>query len=121
MGPGQQHDPAGCDVARCAATGEQWIQCPGELHEYNGREYGEHEGVCQPTIWTGQWPGEMEATEFGWYSYFDVDSTAPGAGPYGKWVTCDDDPTRPGAKPDLNRVNEIHCTWSVEQQRWVQR
>lgn len=104
--PGERHD--GCDVARCAATGEQWIQCGGELHEFKGNQYGEHEGTCQPDIWTGQWPGEAEAIEFGWYSYFDRG-----------WHQCG--PDHPGATPDLNRINAAYCTWSAPQQRWLKK
>lgn len=103
--PGMQHDQ-GCDVARCISTGEQWIQCPGEEHEYHGRVYGEHEGLCLPEIWTGTWPGEAEAIEFGWYSYFD----------HG-WVRSGAD--HPGASPDLNRLHMGECEWSAEHCRWM--
>lgn len=105
--PGLRHED-GCDVARCSATGEQWIQCGGELHMFSGREYGEHEGQCLPDIWTGTWPGEAEAIEFGWYVYFD----------HG-WHQCTAD--HPGAEPDLNRINAAYLTWDRARERWVRK
>lgn len=110
--PGERHDQ-GCDVARCISTGEQWIQCPGETHQYHGREYGEHAGICLPDIWTGVWPGEMEAIEFGWYCYF-----GPDYGEHG-WVRVA--ASNPRARPDLNRINSGECVWSADKQRWLKR
>jgi hypothetical protein len=47
--PGQSHLP-GCDVARCKNCGWQALSCDCEA---------EH------TVWTGQWPGQAEVTEYG--------------------------------------------------------
>lgn len=49
---GQLHGRS-CDVARCAAHGEQLIACEGS---------GRH----QPTIWRGVYPGTVEALKQGW-------------------------------------------------------
>lgn len=101
--PGEQHSDLGCDIARCASSGIQWIQCEGELHIYNGRHYGQHEGPCVSDIWTGWYPGMLEAVERGWFVYF---------GP--PWIPCD--PTHPGATPDLNRVGS-ELRWNPATQR----
>jgi hypothetical protein len=95
---GERHED-NCDWAKCKVTGIQQIQCGGELHEYNGREYGEHEGACTPTIFTGYYNMELEAAEYGWY-------TAPDS----IW----------GAMPDLNRV-AIECRWDSNLERYVKR
>ncbi len=100
----QHHD--WCDIARCAATGQQLIQCAGEEHEYKGRTYGEHEGACESDRWTGFYPGTLEAVERGWFSVFH--------GLRG-WVRCG--PDDPDARPDLNRVHsELH--WNPATQRY---
>lgn len=67
VAPGEQHE-YGCDWALCVSTGQQWIQCEGELHEYKGRSYGEHEGPCEPTIHTGFYPGTLECREYNLYT-----------------------------------------------------
>lgn len=104
--PGEQHQ-FGCDVARCTATGEQFIQCEGELHTYHGREYGEHVGICQPTIWTGEWPGNEECRELGLWCYW---------GP--PWTPCDAD--HPGAVADLNTLTRMAMNGKLrwDGQRW---
>lgn len=63
---------------------------------------------CGKDVWTGEWPGDAEAREFGWYSKF-----IPGEG----WVqtTVDD----PDASPDLNRLI-AEAKWDPDQRRWVQ-
>lgn len=65
--PGEHHR-GWDDIARCRSTGGQLIQCEGELHEYNGREYGYHEGPCGPDIWDGEYPGVKKCRELGWYT-----------------------------------------------------
>jgi hypothetical protein len=95
---GTRHE-AFCDWARCKATGVQQVQCEGELHEFKGREYGEHEGECIPSIFTGYYNMELEAAEYGWY-------TAPDS----IW----------GRMPDLNRV-AIECNWDPDLERYVKR
>lgn len=103
---GSQH-LEGCDVARCVSTGGQFFVCGGQVHEYRGRSYGEHDGSCEPDRWTGLWPGTAEAIEYGWYARF-----SPGSG----WqqTTADD----PEGAPDLNRV-AVSCHWDPQQQRYV--
>jgi hypothetical protein len=57
--------------------------------------------------WTGEWPGEAEAREYGFFCYWN-----------GHWTRCSAD--HPGARPDLTRLIE-ECRWDSERQRWVQR
>ena len=83
------------DIARCRATGNQLIQCGGELHTYKGIEYGEHEGECGPDIWDGEWPGEKDCRRYGIYT--DADSF---------W----------GVGPDLNFL-AIYGTWDPKTQK----
>lgn len=96
----------GCDVARCTVTGHQRIQCEGELHVYNGREYGEHEGACGDDIWTGAWPGVIACAALGWWC----------VGP--PWRACS--PDHPDASPDLNRL-AVEARWNPATQRYVKR
>ena len=93
VGVGQVHEDD-CDVARCAQTGAQRLQCDCD-----------HDG-CN-TTWTGKWPGEAECEEYGWWVRMES-----GMG----WVPCSAD--HPEAQHDLNRL-QIHCTWSPEAQRWI--
>jgi len=58
--------------------------------------------------WTGRWPGETEATEFGFFCRWDDEKG---------WVRCD--PGHPEATPDLNRLNGSHCRWDADAGRWV--
>jgi len=99
--PGERHRKWD-DIARCRSTGWQLIQCEGELHEYNGREYGEHEGPCGPDIWDGYWPGTKVCRELGWF-------TAPDS----IW----------GEMEDLNRLAAAcargELVWSREVEEWV--
>jgi len=85
----------GCDVARCAKTGIQRLQC--EHHDCN-------------TVWTGQSPGEAECVEFGWFVRWNN---------YKGWVPCG--PDHPGRQVDLNRLmNPMgEARWDPQQQRWV--
>ena len=57
--PGDRHERA-CDVARCVSTGQQYWVCPGQEHIYDGRWYGEHEGVCKPSRHDGYYPGVLQ-------------------------------------------------------------
>lgn len=111
--PGTRHFE-GCDVARCKSTGAQLCQCGGEHHEYHGRWYGEHDGACGPDIWSGHWPGDIEAVERGWFSYF----APPGVAGRRPWIRCG--PDHPGATPDLNRV-PLELKWDPATERYVDR
>lgn len=84
----------GCDVARCAYTGYQRLACS-------------HSGQQCNTAWTGNWPGERECLEYGWYARF-----IPGSG----WERCE--PDAEGAGLDLNRLH-MECRWDVSLQRMV--
>lgn len=98
--PGRPHEE-NCDVAVCLATGDQRLSC--------GALGTEHDGDCGEDIWTGQWPGLRECTEWGWWIQ---DRCSEGMG----WVPCA--PGAPGAVPDLFRLRR-DAQWSPESQRWV--
>ncbi|MFH8405353.1 YgjP-like metallopeptidase domain-containing protein [Streptomyces sp. NPDC018019] len=83
---------AHCDIARCALTGRQRGNChPAEL--------------CN-TVWTGQYPGEAECAEYGFYYRH---------GPNG-YEPCNADD--PDAHHDLNRLYS-ECHWDIATQRMV--
>jgi hypothetical protein len=125
--PGQLHTP-GCDCERCPRCGGQIIWC-GCIYEVNDmsrqrleqdhpdvyfggpnqamRERWQAEWGEWRLPWTGEWPGEAEAREYGFYCYWN-----------GRWTRCSAD--HPGARPDLTRLIE-ECRWDSEQQRWVRR
>ncbi len=91
--PGVQH-LIGCDVPRCVVDGEQHLQHV--LFGYDEETEGPGtcgEG-CAPEIWSGIWPGVVEARERGWYSIL-----VEGQG----WVSVP--PGTPEAMEDLNRVH----------------
>lgn len=52
--PGIRHED-GCDVSRCPECGTQALQC------------GDHLTARQST-WTGEWPGDAECREWGWFT-----------------------------------------------------
>ncbi len=127
--PGDLHDH-GCDCERCPRCGGQEISC-GCIYEVCGMDQAtleeSHPDIYRegPTaemyakwdsewgsrrmLWTGQWPGEAECIEYGFYSRW-VDG-------YG-WVGCAADAI--GAAPDLNRLH-IKCRWDADKQRFVKR
>ncbi len=94
---GAQHE-GGCDVARCLQTGRQRLSGDGN-HD------------CGDDVWTGEWPGDVECREFGWWVQ---DRCAEGMG----WVPCS--PDAPGATEDLNRLSR-DARWDVGRRRWVLR
>jgi hypothetical protein len=97
--PGTLHR-AGCDVERCPNCGGQLFLslcgCPARSQR-------------RRLPWTGEWPGEAECREFGWYARL-----IPGVG----WVPCS--PEDPNAGPDLNRLYR-EAVWDRRAGRFVQR
>ncbi len=128
--PGELHDP-GCDVERCQRCGHQAICCPC-IYEVNGINAATLEQTHPkvytdgPTeemlekfesawgekrlVWTGEWPGVSECREFGLWCR--MVSGYPG------WHPCQKDD--PGAREDLNRLNEV-ARWDAELQKYVLR
>lgn len=121
-GIGTAHIP-GCDVARCLWTGQQRLQCVGqlaaescriirpqnpdladELAHYLSLDDPDHD--CGEHIWDGTWPGEQDAIDLGLWCY----------GP--PWRPCS--PDHPEARPDLNRL-AVEGRWDRTQQKWVLR
>lgn len=95
---GQLH-VAGCDVERCPDCGEQALSC-GHARQ----------GLKRPRLpWTGQWPGDAECKEFGWWSCW-----SQGTG----WVRCD--ASHPQARPDINRL-AVDAVWDAQAGRFVRR
>ena len=74
-------------------------------------EYLDKEGKLP---WTGEWPGEAECVEYGFYSYFGP--VPKGEGGAGRWVSCAKD--HPDAGPDLNRLM-TECVWSRKLKKFV--
>jgi hypothetical protein len=95
--PGALHEPD-CDVERCPACGGQFISCGCPRHRKRRRLY-----------WTGEWPGEAECREFGWYC-----KLVPGTG----WMSCGADD--PQAEPDINRLRR-EAVWDPRAGRFVRR
>jgi hypothetical protein len=56
--------------------------------------------------WTGEFPGDAEAREFGWFSRFVE----------GSWVKCTEND--PDATPDLNRLYGGGANWDADAKRW---
>jgi hypothetical protein len=79
----------GCDVARCTACGYQRIGC-----DCKGG---------QPTVWKGEWPGDLECREYGWLR--------------------DDDRDPRGFTEDLNRLAVMtwQMRWDSTEERWFLR
>lgn len=120
--PGEPHK-GGCDVARCLMTGGQRLGCEGPKDEFGFPRYTQitHDDGskavvphdCGWDVWTGEWPGDAECREFGWWVQ---DRCAEGMG----FVRCALD--APGAREDLNRlVGSGEAVWSVDRRRWVLR
>jgi hypothetical protein len=129
--PGEMHAD-GCDVERCPLCGGQLISCHCVL-ELNGLdpatlEKGHPEiyfGGSTPAMdqryeeevakyggylpWTGEWPGDVECREFGWYCKRDG---------HRGWVRCGADD--PDATEDVNRLYR-DARWDKVRRRWVLR
>jgi hypothetical protein len=94
--PGQMHEK-GCDVERCPACGHQLIGCDCSL------------GLVKALgrmPWTGEWPGDAECREYGWYTVL-----VPEEG----WVSCPKG--TPGATEDLSRL-VAEGVWDRETRRF---
>lgn len=97
-----KHD-ASCDVARCLATGRQRIGC-----EFGSVFGGDEDHDCGRDVWTGYWPGEVDAARLGFWC------RPVGAG----FEPCG--PDHPDAMPDLNRLTR-ECQWNSAEKRWELR
>ena len=107
--PGQRHEN-GCDVSRCPECGHQALACG--LHRESGQ-----------STWTGEWPGDAECREFGWWARWTLTTQysrngRPDSGPS---VRCDAD--HPDAHPDLTRLTLAgirgELRWDRDRERWV--
>jgi hypothetical protein len=95
--PGERHR-RDCDVEQCSNCGRQRVscECPSERKR-------------RRLDWTGQWPGEEECRELGWFC-----KRVPGVG----WVPCEEG--EPDAEPDLNRLH-AEARWDRRAGRFVLR
>lgn len=123
--PGKFHD-SGCDTEQCPYCGGQLISC-GCLEDKRKAVWIEKNLLP----WTGTWPGEEEAIEFGLWSRwvptegfeennekFGLEKALKmlGAKPMGRWEICSKD--TPGAGPDLNRLHQV-AEWNRDLKRFV--
>jgi hypothetical protein len=95
----------GCDVEPCP-------RCGGQLRSYFHYLLG---GVQPPPDeerlpWAGEWPGERECREFGWWA--KRNPTGPG------YVACG--PDDPEAGPDLDRLCR-DAVWDRRQKRFLRK
>lgn len=105
--PGQLHE-VGCDVERCYVCGGQFILCTGSecarckipcVADYSSPER---------MRWSGEWPGNAECREFGFWCVWDAERST--------WQECAAGTS--GAIEDLNRLHS-DCVWNRAQKRWV--
>ena len=103
VSPGKFHRP-GCDVERCPLCGGQAIGCGCE-HEVSGyaAEVAKHGG---PLAWTGEWPGDAECRELGWFCDKYTGAPRPAGHPH--------------ATEDLNRLAS-EARWDRSARRFVRR
>lgn len=103
VAPGDRHQD-GCDVARCAFNGRQYISCFDieKLDDgtYDFKEPTDHS--CSPDTWTGEWPGVKVCRENNWYT--DV------VGLNGTTIHME----------DLNSVSQ-RAVWNTEIEDWEAR
>ena len=93
--PRQLHK-AGCDVERCPTCGGQMLGCGCPEEDQRDR-----------LPWTGEWPGDAECREFGWYC--DRDNPC-------RRCSADD----PNATEDLNRLAR-EARWDRAARRFVRK
>jgi hypothetical protein len=98
--PGELHEP-GCDVEQCP-------YCGGQLISFGCGPSERGVPADDRLPWAGEWPGQQECREFGWYAR----PAAVG------WEPCAVDD--PGAIPDLNRLH-TQAVWDWESKRFVRR
>jgi hypothetical protein len=104
----------GCAVARCLYTGGRRLSC-GSRH----RADLELDHACGGDAWTGRWPGEAEAAEFGWWACWDGPGPEQGWDYQGQgWIQVP--AGTPGAVPDLDRLS-TDAQWDRDALRWVRR
>lgn len=107
---GQKHE-RGCDAARCLWTGFQRLACSafGHAVDYvNGVPVAvkvEEGHDCGHDVWTGWWPGKLEAAALGLWCR----ETPPR-------TPCD--PDLPDAIPDVNRLL-TECRWDRDRRQWL--
>ncbi|HEY6117203.1 MAG TPA: hypothetical protein VI172_14725 [Candidatus Dormibacteraeota bacterium] len=108
--PGVAHEDD-CDVARCLETGGQRLSCAQRpvVTDLGGGAVGVRPHDCGHNVWTGEWPGDAECREFGWWVQDRCDE---GLG----FVPCASG--APGAVEDLGRLSR-DAVWSRERARWV--
>ena len=92
----------GCDVEPCPYCGGQRLSC-----RFMGRCGRVRRGDRIP--WTGEWPGDAECREFGWYAK---------PGPDRRLVACG--PDEPGASLVLNRLH-ADAVWDRASKRFVRK
>lgn len=84
--PGAAHTD-GCDVARCPKCKGQRLSC-------------DCVAPYPESVWSGVWPGSLEAASNEMFSRFVGADGQPTGGTGGRWQKCA--PEDPGAGPDLN-------------------
>lgn len=110
----EQPHADGCAVARCLHTGGRRLACASHHRADLEPDHG-----CGRDVWTGQWPGEAEAEEFGWWAFWDGPGPERGWDYQGRgWIQVP--AGTPGAVPDLDRLS-AEAQWDRHAMRWVRR
>lgn len=99
--PGDVHRN-GCDIGRCLLCGWQALSC-------NCIDPPERWDATTVEVWAGEWPGDAECREYGWWVYVTGD---------GDFAPCT--PDHPDAVADLNRLVR-ECRWDPTLRRYVKR
>jgi hypothetical protein len=97
----------GCEVERCPRCGRQFLLCLGGCSESLPGEPWPPP-LDDRMVWTGQWPGEEDCRELGWFVKQD---------PAGRFtIPCG--PSERGAIPDLNRL-VTEADWDRLEKKFV--